>query len=185
MRGSVSCGPKNGWAETRASGAVPELACSSAFDAQHLPQKIWPHWRQWCLRVKKENSSPQRMQLSAASSGSHSAVSSAFARSGVHVLAPGGTSGTLRRRRRPSGCGASELRARSTRPSSGANDVGPASEVAESIISLRWWQPGAPTRFRGEACGARQAQAAGHCAGLSAARLSVSAPQLRVASLSH
>ena len=94
MRGSVSCGPKNGWAETRASGAVPELACSSAFDAQHLPQKIWPHWRQWCLRVKKENSSPQRMQLSAASSGSHSAVPSAFAGSGgpTCMYAPGGTS---------------------------------------------------------------------------------------------
>jgi hypothetical protein len=74
LRSSVSPAPHTGCAETRSSGAVPEPGCSSALELQQRWQKSCPHCRQWCLRVKAVNSSPHRMQLLEASSGSHSAV---------------------------------------------------------------------------------------------------------------
>ena len=85
LSGSVSSLPQNQCAATRCSRSVPDSGWSSALELQHRMQKICPHWRQWWRRVVRLNSVPQRMQLGAASSGSHSALPSVFGGSGGPV----------------------------------------------------------------------------------------------------
>ena len=85
LSGSVSSLPQNQCAAVRWLHSVPLSGWSSALELQHRMQKICPHWRQWWRRVVRLNSVPQRMQLGAASSGSHSALPSVFGGSGGPV----------------------------------------------------------------------------------------------------